>query len=482
MNFCLIKEYLSICFLSYILCIVSSARANEFDTKNYAAIFVSEEESLVITDSAQTKRRPNIMLFTCNYGAGHKMATQGIIESLPDCNIQVVDIYNEPLGSLDPLRTISSQFSNEHVYNNLAKKEYYRLLNVIGKIAPKTLLWQQKKIENLLSEYLSQQQQPDMLISCVPLVNPMLMNVAKQYNIPFLVITTDIDISSFCYGIEDKILIQDRNKFRVTVPYAEESWKERFGKDYSQNLRKSFQYCFGYPTRRAFSERIDHSTCEQLLREYDIQSDENLILVMMGENTAQAAGIYAKLLLAMRAEEIGQIIGKDECRNKIHVICLCGDIRQEANGFLMEQLNRLNHPSPNNTKYQNDRVRIHACPGTHKIAQLVSLPELKTVISKPGGSTVNEMIKKRVPMVYHISDIPLDWERGNMEYGKTRGLGKHFWTSGNIDAHSKNQLIDVLTYTFLLHKKMHGEWSAVPEARIDFTHNLRVCVQEMLMK
>ncbi len=140
------------------------------------------------------KRSPNIMLFTCSYGAGHKMATQGLVESLPDCNIQGVDIYDAPLRSLDPLRSISSKISNKQIYNDMAKNEHNRLLNVIGKIAPKTLLWQRRKVVDLLTSYISQQK-PDMLISCIPLVNPILVQVAKQFDIPLLVVTTDILIS-----------------------------------------------------------------------------------------------------------------------------------------------------------------------------------------------------------------------------------------------------------------------------------------------
>ena len=65
---------------------------------------------------------PNILLYNCHYGSGHKMATQGIVESLPDCNIHVVDIYAEPLRFLDPMRDIFPLWSNEVIYNSMGKK------------------------------------------------------------------------------------------------------------------------------------------------------------------------------------------------------------------------------------------------------------------------------------------------------------------------------------------------------------------------
>ena len=463
-------------FLLFIIFSSIDAAPNQPDGQNMSpTIFLSEGETISIPGPNLSKRHPNLMLFTCSYGAGHKMATQGIMESLPDCHIQVVDIYQGPLRPLDPLRSISPQLSNEQLYNEMAKKEYNRLLNFMGIVAPKTLQWQRETIENLLISYIAHQK-PDMLISCIPLVNPMLLKAAQHLGIPLLVVTTDIDITAFCNGFEDESLICSKKNFRITVPYSKEHWFEKFGKQHPKSIEHVFHYGFGYPTRRAFSESITESDCKQLRLEYDVKSDEHLILVMMGGNTAHAAQIYAQLLLGMTNKEIDRVTGDDLQRNKIHLICLCGDVKQKANHTLMTQLNGLNAVQPNN------RVRIQGAPGTTKIAQLVSLPELCTVISKPGGSSVNEMIKKKIPMIYHVSDPPLDWERGNMEYGEARGLGKCFYTSGKIDAKSRQRLVEALAHTFALHKKMSSNNISVPEAKIDFTRNLRAALSEMLLR
>lgn len=404
----------------------------------------------------------NILLFTCNYGAGHKMATQGIIESLPEYTIEVVDIYSGPLKSLDPLRTWAPSFCNEKLYNDFAKNEYNRFLNFMSHFAPNTLLFQRKGIEKELNLFI-EQKKPDLLISCIPLVNSMLYNVADHLNIPLLVITTDIDISAFCFGFEPPYPSK-WNRFRMTVPYAE----EKYGTSY---LKESYQLNFGYPTRKAFSASIEEEKLDEIRKEYEINNDENVILIMMGGNTAKAARTYAKLLLAMNNQELDQIT-ENTSRAKIHVLCLCGDVSQMPNRLLLEELNQLNARN-------NPRVRIHAVPGTTKIAELVSLPEMRTVISKPGGSTVNEMIKKKTPMVYHISDVPLDWEEGNRAYGEARNLGKQFQTKGKARALRKN-LVDVLTYTFSLQKQMRENPDLVPEAKIDFASNLKKTVNEMI--
>jgi UDP-N-acetylglucosamine:LPS N-acetylglucosamine transferase len=454
--------------LLFIACSSSTLHADEIPEVEKELIFVHEKDG--------TKRPANIMLFTCQYGNGHKMATQGIVESLPDSVIQVVDIYADPLKSLDPMRSIASKLSYENLYNDLIKKEHNQILNWAGKMGPKVLMNQRKKIEKLLTKYISKKN-PDMLISCIPLVNPMLQAVAKKLHIPLLVITTDIDISAFCEGFSNKDDIASKQNFRITCAYAEDNWNGLFLDKLPRSVQNSLQYKFGYPTRRAFSQPIDADTQEHLRKEYEVQKDENLILVMMGGNTAQAAKNYAELLLNMTDQEIEQICGKDCLRNKIRLICLCGDVSQKDNLALMTYLNKLNQSKDN----QTTRVKIHACPGTPKIAELVSLPELCTVISKPGGSTVGEMIKKRIPMVYHISQTPLNWEKGNMEYGESRDFGRHFEISKKDDTKSLENLVQVLTHTFALHKAIQTGEKLVPEAEIDFSQNLRAAVTEMLV-
>lgn len=452
-------------FILLIICISSESLSQE-------SVFVSEEESIWLANLDGSKRRPQLLLFSCNYGAGHKMAAQGIVQSLPDCDVHVVDIYQGPLKSLDPLRWIFSEFNNEKIYNDLAKHEYNRLLNWIAKVAPNALVLQQRNIERLLISYL-QEQRPDLLISCIPLINPMLMAAARQVGIPLIVITTDIDISAFCFGFEEQEQLADKKKFRMTVPYASEHFHHQH---YSQFLRHSFQYKFGYPTRRAFSEEADRSALDLLRIQYGINDDEHVILVMMGGNTAQAAKTYAQLLLEMSDREIDRITDNLDGRNNIRLICLCGDVKQDSNRSLMVHLNALNCASCR----KNQRVQIHACPGTPHIAQIASLPELRTVISKPGGSTVNEMIKKKIPMVYHVSNVTLDWECGNMEYGEARNLGRRYQIQSKISFLARREFVEILSYTFALHPTMRANPESVPEAEIDFSRNLRTAVKDML--
>jgi UDP-N-acetylglucosamine:LPS N-acetylglucosamine transferase len=300
----------------------------------------------------------------------------------------------------------------------------------------------------------------------VPLVNAALLSVADELNIPLLVVTTDIDVSAFCLGLPDD-LQADQDHFRITIPYAKEPWDGLFSEKFSPAVQTCFHYAFGYPTRRAFSEEPSTVVLNQLREQYEIQKDEQLILIMMGGNAGRASEEYAHQLLKMSDETLDRVVGKEA---RLHLLCLCGDTNRSENRAFMEGLNDLNKMPA--------RVRIHGVPATSQIAQLVSLPELFLVISKPGGSSVNEMIKKRVFMIYHTSSIPLDWEKGNSLYGEARGYGKQFVLSKQSPA----EFTELLVEAFAKGRAMRSLEALVPEAKIDFADSLRQSVQQMLEK
>lgn len=390
------------------------------------------------------------------------MATQGIVEALKDDEVKVVDIYEGPLAPLDPMRALMPSLSNENLYNEAIKKEWNPLLNFAGHVAPQFLFAQKKKVQELLTHTVLQEK-PDLLISCVPLVNGSLKAVADALDIPLLVVTTDIDISAFCVGLPEDVGA-DPTHFQITVPYGKETWDALFGARFSPAVSHAFHYGFGYPTRAAFSQEAPPETLKQLRALYEIRSDEELMLIMMGGNASHAAKAYARLLLNMQDETLDQVVGKGR---KLHVICLCGDTKRPENGAFMQKLNAL--PA-------SQRVRIHGCPATPRIAELVSLPEMRLVISKPGGSTVGEMIKKRVFTLYHTSPHALDWEKGNMEYGEARGYGKRCILTKKTPADFSALLIEAAS----LSRAMRS--SPIPEAQIDFAATLRQTVDLMLVK
>jgi len=83
-------------------------------------------------------------------------------------------------------------------------------------------------------------------------------------------------------------------------------------------------------------------------------------------------------------------------------------------------------------------------------------------------------------MIYHTNKHPLDWEKGNMEYGESRGLGKRFLLSDHPNFNDSFSFTDLLSETFALRKSMRTGKAPVPEANIDFASNLRKTVQAMV--
>ncbi|MCB1136929.1 MAG: hypothetical protein KDK78_11725, partial [Chlamydiia bacterium] len=314
---------------------------------------------------------------------------------------------------------------------------------------------------------------PDLVISTIPLIDSMLLNVCEGKNIPLLVVTTDIDINDFCLGFSDDDKLPNPSKFRMTVPFSKGTWYPAFGRNLPKSIRPSLDYGFAYPTRLAFSQEFGEEELDSFRQQYGIQPDEHVAMVMMGGNTAKAAKTYAKLLVEMSDAELDTILGAENPRCKLRLLCLCGDLSQPANQALKAKLEATN-------SLANPRVTIHAAAGTPHIAKLVSLPEMFAVISKPGGSTTNEMIKKRMPMVYHWSGSGLVWERGNLLYGEGRGYGIAYQPPRGMRGMSREDLVDVLSELRETRQEILDGTMQVPEADFDFTTNLRTAVQEML--
>lgn len=468
-----------ICGISFYAQVRAQKQKNEWSIKQADAALTPCENWVPSNETLKVNnRQPNILLFNCQYGSGHKMATQGIKESLPDCKFHVVDAYNEPLRALDIMKYIDSELSFEKFFNTLAKKEKYGLLNLLGKLGEISFPKQRKRFEKLLLKYIEKEmlkEKPDIIISCIPIINPALASIGKKLNIPVLVVTTDLDIENFTSGLKEEDCAGGKKNFRITSAYDRENWEIHLGNKIPNYIKEIIDFSTGYPTRRAFNLPTSPEKIEEIRRTYLIQNDENVACVMMGGNTAQAAKSYAKHLLAMNEQQIEEICGQQNPRKKIRLICLCGDIKDAKNRLLMEKLNGLNF-----MEKANQSVTIHAVPGTPKIAELISPPEFFAMISKAGGSTIGEMTKKKVPMIYHIKGTPISWEKGNMIYGEAQELGQAFKMPKQVTEKSKHELSSLLKEARNRRQEIIDGTRLVPEAEYDFSQNIRSIVSEML--
>lgn len=415
----------------------------------------------------------SILLFTCNYGHGHKMATQGIGDALDEYCVEVIDIYDGPLGSIDPMRSIYPELSAESMYNQMMRSELNTLLNFAGKVVPKALVFREEKLVDLLKNYLSDRK-VDVIICCVPLINAMLYQAAKAFNIPLIVVTTDIDIWTFCVGFKPPL--DPSYPLVLTVAYDKRDWDPLYLESVPHCLRHALRYDFGYPLRREFSDTFSVKELERIRVHFSIEKGDVLIILMIGGNSGKSVWEYAQLMASLTSEEVACLLEREQGSKRLHLLALCGDFTKKGNQELAQKIDVLNQHASKSTP----SLFLQARENTPEIAALLSLQELLCVVSKPGGSSVNELIKKRVPQILHISGVPLSWEQGNLKYVVLKGLGFPFVGERLKSLKKKLEFLSLINQSFLLRNSLRKSNSELSKVSYLFQDKLVALVKEFL--
>lgn len=365
---------------------------------------------------------PSLLVFTCGGGQGHFSATKAIGQNIEGkYHILVASTLEETLAANDILKKFSLDFSQERLYNHLLKNEKFKWLKLVTFFGPFILMMQQRKIEHLIRlEVLKQN--PDMLISCMPFMNAMFLNVAKEFNLPLLILTTDLDTRPFTKGMNSATCDLTYPNYRITLSYE----VPKMRKTLERKVPKDKICITGFPVRPAFNDTIPESEIEAIKRKCCISPNEKVILIMMGGNAGVAIENYARIFAEFKDEDLSAIDQK-----KIHVICLCGDQKNSDDKEMLDRINRLLPKS--------SRVKISGLTPTSEIAQLMTVSDV--LITKPGGCTTNEALAKKLPLIFHAPFALMDWEVVNMEFCIHFDMGVRFKIQSHSTSLTPHELI-----------------------------------------
>lgn len=158
---------------------------------------------------------------------------------------------------------------------------------------------------------------------------------------------------------------------------------------------------------------------------YEIQSDENGILLIVDKDTARK---YAKLFRDLTTEEVDRITNNNKDHNKLVILCHCEGIRTT-------------HLS------KNGRMRLEMLPDTADIASIAADPKVFAVISK--NSAFNEAIKKQTPMIAPITDDFLGTQE-LLTSGEEKNL-RPFRLGEKKEEAARAKLVQVLSQAFAKH-------------------------------
>lgn len=347
-----------------------------------------------------------ILIFSSYGGGGHTAVTKALTSYLKD-DYEVIstNIFNDVLGSIDPIKKFAfGAHSGEDLYNYLMPRKWYRFLNTYYKIGSFYFNMRHKKVCSMLRSYVKDQN-PDMIISVIPIVNNCILETAQEFNIPFLLIPTDLDITTFTQHIKAPTY----KKFKIALPFEDPEALQRVAENQIslENIGIT-----GFIIRPDFFEEKNKINIKSF---YQIPQDKPVILLLLGAVGLDDLYIFSKELSMLTSPA--------------HIIVCTG--RKVS---LKEKIESIEFP-PHLTKT--------IVGYTDRISDLMAIADL--FITKSGSVSVCEAIYMNLPMLLDATTEPLAWEQSNHRFIKKHSLG------GTIKEHSNisSTIDNIFSYRFL---------------------------------
>jgi UDP-N-acetylglucosamine:LPS N-acetylglucosamine transferase len=300
--------------------------------------------------------------------------------------VKSVNVFAELLKSMDPIRTLTfKKYNGEDLYNALLKGGCMRIANHFCSEGSRRVLHQKRAIYEHVKEYVLTMK-PDLMVSVIPLINFVLLDIAKELNIPFLVMTTDLDSRNYVNGFNEEALAYD--KFKYTLAFSDPALKDAIA---DANIPLSQLAITGWPVRQHFFEPKD---TQKIKNDFNVPADKPVVMVLMGAAGSQVTERYMRRLARFSMP--------------IHVLACVG--RAESVGKKLQKI-----PLKNN-------VTMSVIGFTDRISDLMAISDV--LITKPGPNTLCEAITSSLPMLLDHTHQVLTWERMNIDFVKKYGFGE----------------------------------------------------------
>lgn len=338
--------------------------------------------------------KKKIVIFTSTGGNGHTAVSTALKDVLsPMYDVSVLNIFSDVLRPLDYIQRITrNRATGESLYNYLLKNQWIRILNMFKTIGK--LLYTTGRARS--TRYIEQRlraEHADLVISVVPFVNGAVACAAKNIEIPFLMIPTDFDATTFLYGLRQCDMPKS---FRVALACDDPRVYAPFD---TCGISRSQIVLTGFVLRPGFYQHHDVLTIKH---KYAITDDRPVVLMMLGSQGSQGLYTITQQLLTLTVPA--------------HIMVLVG-----RNSALIEQLQALSVPT---------NLTLHVLGFTDDIASLMAIADV--LITKSGSVSVAEGLQIRVPMLLDATTVLLGWEKLNHTLLKEYGIGDSITNSRQV--------------------------------------------------
>ncbi|MDN3507072.1 MAG: glycosyltransferase [Simkaniaceae bacterium] len=309
------------------------------------------------------------ILVLSSYGGYGHIASAKTLQKLLSDDYDIDVIY-----PIKELRLCGLKHS-EAFYNYFLARNFNRFTNwYVRYLGTPVMKMKAKKLKRLLEQHIKEKQ-TDLVISLIPLVNYPASMATYQMGIPFLMVTTDNDITNWVCDLNKR----KHHQFKVTIGADLPTTK---GVLLSEQVSEKEIEHLGLPLRPEFFQQPSK---EEMRAKYGIENSQNVVLVMMGGAGTSSGLKYVKILA--------------QSQDKIHLIVCSG-----RNQKLAKNLQALSLSAGNT---------MEVVPFTENVHELFAIADM--IITKPGPGTINEAIACQLPILIDRINTPIFWEEANID-------------------------------------------------------------------
>lgn len=426
---------------------------------------VASLDKVYVEKTKLAKKR--ILVLISEGGGGHKMAGESLKDILsPEYNVEIVNVFTQIIYPLDWLNAMTSGiYTGEDFYNFMLRKGYHKGVHVYATVGNRYMSANRIRIEKLFEKYLVKAWDSyDLVISTVPFINSGIAKALQKRQIPFLILPTDLDVSTFFAGMTEK-QFEDDDPIAFALPYDDVDLRKKGLKN--SPIPRDKIVISGFPVRGACQKKYSPEAIRLLKCKHGMRDQHLSVTLILGTTGNRMLLEYTQQLAKLSNEDFSLPLQLNICvgRNE--------KIRKTILQWLVDEGGTIVCENPTYTTIQaKNGLIFHLRKFTKDLIEIMVGSDL--IITKTGSCSVNEGIYLGKKLLLDNTDTSsaryLFWETFNLYFVRKHGLGDVFYQLSEM-----NMLVRVLLHEDLGHPVVSGTFP-LP----DFRENIQQIVSNLI--
>ncbi len=363
-------------------------------------------------------RKKKILVLVSRGGGGHKSAGEALQQILGESyDVEINYVFEDILRHIDTLNLLTQgRFTGEDLYNLFLKHHQKLLLKWMVSAGKKVMC--SPRIRKAFDRYLSQLSQlPDLIISPTPWINYRAACAAQAFDIPFLIIPTDLDGSTFLSGFPENATPLN---FKIALSYDDPMIREKTLN--SKQLREDQIVVTGFPVKPSCCRKYSSQEKQQIRSSFHLFESHQTVTLIMG-------AVGGNLIF----NHVKSLINLDPRPHGLHLqLNVCNGNNKKMASKISELLYLQGaRPLDHNVFILPSGLVIHIRGYISNLIDLMAVSDL--IITKTGSCTVNEAIYLEKKVILDNTERStaryLSWEQFNIPFVEKYGLGLSFTDS-----------------------------------------------------